>query len=101
MELKILGLNTSYINRSCIVTAQLLEVTGAITKLKETLTFTIQKPYDTINDAIRYESAVLLHNNGYDVSIPDVIPEGILPEQNLVNIVTPQTSETDTNNTGT
>ena len=101
MKLNILGLNTSYVNRNCIVTAQLFEVTGIITKLKETLTFTIPKPYDTINDAVRYESAVLLYANGYDVSVPDVIPEGILPEQNIVNTVTTPEPEPVTPSTGT
>ena len=81
MEIKIVGLHTKYTSRSCDVTVELLEQVGPITKLVDRVSFTIYKPYDNMNDAVAYEAALVLSAAGYPVSIPDVIPEGLLPDQ--------------------
>jgi hypothetical protein len=81
MQIKITGLHTKYMTRSCEVTAELLDQTGPITKLVDRVSFTIHKPYDNINDAVAYEAALILSAAGYPVSVPDVLPEGLLPDQ--------------------
>lgn len=80
MQIKVTGLHTKYTSRTCEVTVELLEQVGIITKLVDRVSFTIPKPYDTMSDALAYEAALVLSAAGYPVSIPDVIPEGVLPE---------------------
>lgn len=81
MQIRVIGLHTKYISRDCEVTVELLEQQGTITKLVDRVSFTIKKPYDSMNDAVAYEAALILHAAGYPVSIPDIIPEGLLPDQ--------------------
>lgn len=81
MQIKIVGLHTRYTNRSCDVTVELLDQVGPITKLVDRVSFTIHKPYDSMSEAVAYEAAVILSAAGYAVSVPDVVPEGLLPEQ--------------------
>ena len=95
MEIRLIGLHTKYTSRSCDVTVELLEQVGPITKLVDRVSFTIYKPYDSMNDAVAYEAALVLSAAGYPVSIPDVIPEGLLPDQGDIPPM-PQAAESTT-----
>lgn len=89
MEAVVVGLHTKYVTREVEVTVELLEQIGNITKLADRLTFVIKKPYDSITPALNYEVATFLYAQGYPVSVPDVVPEGVLPEQGEVPEVPP------------
>ena len=81
MQVVLIASNTSFPERSCEVTVQLKEQIGQISRVADTLTFIINKPYVGISAALEYECAVFLSQNGYAVSVPDVVPDGVLPEQ--------------------
>ena len=81
MQIELIASNTRFPTRDVEVTVQLKEQSGQITRLVETLTFVINKPYVGVSPALEYECAVFLSNNGYSVSVPDVAPDGVLPAQ--------------------
>jgi hypothetical protein len=91
MKVKVIGLTTIYTDRSCLVTVELVETTGVISKVVEKLEVSIPKPYDHICKAVEWEVATLLNDNGYAVFVPDR-PENVLP-LNQGAIVYPEVTE--------
>lgn len=81
MQVFLIASNTRFPARDVEVTVVLKEQIGQISRVAETLTFVINKPYTGISAALEYECAVFLSQNGYNVSVPDVVPDGVLPEQ--------------------
>lgn len=80
MQITITQMHTRFPERNVEVTVQLTEQNGQIKRIAETLTFVINKPYTGMSAALDYECALFLSQNGYDVSVPDVPPEGLLQE---------------------
>lgn len=81
MQVMLIATNTRFPTRDVEVTVELREQVGLITRIAERLTFVIPKPYPGISTALEYECAVFLHQQGFDVSVPDVAPDDLLPDQ--------------------
>jgi hypothetical protein len=80
MRIRVIGLTSIYTERSCLVTVELVETTGVISKVTEKLEIAIPKPYDHIGKAVEWEIATLLNQNGYNVFVPEK-PFDVLPEE--------------------
>ena len=78
MQVNLIATNTRFPTRDVEVTVELREQLGQISRLADRLTFLIPKPYGGISAALEYECALFLSQNGYAVSVPDVVPDGIL-----------------------
>lgn len=84
MFLNIIRTSTLYVDKSCQVTVQIKQVTGNITKILDTVEFTIPKPYEGHTDALDWECRKFLKSNGYpDITYDETPPTGVLPDNDL------------------